>query len=186
MSLSSATSVYSLGDLMWADFWWRFPDLRFSLTEGDIGWIPYFLQRAEHIQSRHSGWTAHTSPTGPGRAALFRDRIICCFINDPVGVSLIDHFNIDNVCWESDYPHSDSSWPHAPEVNEAQFATLNDDQIDKITHRNAMRHFSFDPLRTAPESAARSRPCGAKRPTSTPSPTSAGRPTRATVTTSRA
>ena len=122
MSLSSTASIYSLGDLMWADFWWRFPGLRFALTEGDIGWIPYFLQRAEHIQDRHSGWTGHTFPEGMGPADVFRQRILCCFINDPVGVSLIDHFNIDNVCWELDFPHSDSSWPLAPEVNERQFA----------------------------------------------------------------
>jgi hypothetical protein len=150
MSLSSTASIYSLGDLMWADFWWRFPEVRFSLTEGDIGWIPYFLQRAEHIQERHSGWTAHSFPEGSGPADVFRDRVLCCFINDPVGISLIEHFNIDNVCWESDYPHSDSSWPHAPEVNEAQFARLTDDQIDKITHLNAMHHFSFDPFSTRP------------------------------------
>ena len=30
-------------------------------------------------------------------------------------MKLLDEFNIDNVCWESDYPHSDSSWPEAPE-----------------------------------------------------------------------
>ena len=47
MTLSSTMSIYTLGDLLWADFWWKFPTLRFSLTEGDIGWIPYFLQRAE-------------------------------------------------------------------------------------------------------------------------------------------
>jgi predicted TIM-barrel fold metal-dependent hydrolase len=151
MSLSSTASIYSLGDLMWADFWWRFPELRFSLTEGDIGWIPYFLQRAEHIQTRHSGWTAHTFPDGGGPSDVFRERVICCFINDPVGVSLIDHFNIDNVCWESDYPHSDSSWPQAPEVNQTQFASLADEQVDKITHRNAMRHFQFDPFRLRSE-----------------------------------
>ena len=85
MSLSSLMSIYSLGDLMWADFWWRFPNLRFSLTEGDIGWIPYFLQRAEHIQDQHSGWTEHEFPEGYGPAAVFRERILCCFINDPVG-----------------------------------------------------------------------------------------------------
>jgi hypothetical protein len=151
MGLSSAMSIYSLGDLMWADFWWRFPDLKFSLTEGDIGWIPYFLQRAEHIQDRHSGWTQHQFPDGMGPADVFRERILCCFINDPVGVSLIDHFNIDNVCWESDFPHSDSSWPNGPEVNEAQFASLSDEQINKITHQNAMRHFSFDPFATRPK-----------------------------------
>jgi hypothetical protein len=76
--------------------------------------------------------------------------VLCCFINDPVGVSLMEHFNIDNVCWESDFPHSDSSWPDAPEVNERQFAALSDEQINKITHLNAMRHFSFDPMATRP------------------------------------
>jgi hypothetical protein len=76
--------------------------------------------------------------------------VLCCFINDPVGVSLLDHFNLDNVCWESDYPHSDSSWPNAPEVNEVQFASLDEDVVDKITHGNAMHHFSFDPFATRP------------------------------------
>jgi predicted TIM-barrel fold metal-dependent hydrolase len=114
MSISSAMSIYSLADLMWADFWWRFPNLRFSLTEGDIGWIPYFLQRAEHIQARHVGWTRHQFPTGMGPADVFHERVLCCFINDRIGVKLIDEFNIDNVCWESDYPHSDTSWPRGP------------------------------------------------------------------------
>jgi predicted TIM-barrel fold metal-dependent hydrolase len=145
MSLSSVMSVYSLGDLIWADFWWRFPNLRFSLTEGDIGWIPYFLQRAEHVQARHSGWTRHSFPDGWGPADVFRDRILCCFIDDRVGLKLLDEFNLDNVCWESDYPHSDSSWPRAPEVLEELLATLTIEQVDKITHENAMRHYQFDP-----------------------------------------
>jgi len=148
MSLSSSMSIYSLGDLMWADFWWRFPDLRFSLTEGDIGWIPYFLQRAEHVQRRHSGWTQHSFPEGWGPAEVFRRAVICCFIDDRIGIKLLDEFNIDNVCWESDYPHSDSTWPHAPEVLEELFAGLSDDQINKITHENAMRHFQFAPFST--------------------------------------
>ena len=154
MGLSSVMSIYSLGDLLWADFWWRFPDLMFSLTEGDIGWIPYFLQRAEHIQQRHSGWTAQRFPDGMGPADVFKQRVLCCFINDPVGVSLMSQFNIDNVCWESDFPHSDSSWPHGPEVNELQFAALSDEQINKITHENAMRHFSFEPFAIRPRERA--------------------------------
>ena len=76
---------------------------------------------------------------------------MCCFINDPVGVSLLREFNIDNVCWESDFPHSDSTWPNAPEVNEVQFAAVDDDVVDKITHQNAMRHFSFDPFASRPK-----------------------------------
>jgi predicted TIM-barrel fold metal-dependent hydrolase len=150
MSLSSVMSVYSLGDLLWADFWWRFPNLRFALTEGDIGWIPYFLQRAEHVQDRHSGWTGHRFPDAMGPADVFLERMLCCFINDAVGVSLLPHFNLDNVCWESDFPHSDSTWPHSPEVNERLFASVDPEVVDKITHLNAMGHFHFDPFARRP------------------------------------
>jgi predicted TIM-barrel fold metal-dependent hydrolase len=150
MGLSSAMSIYSLGDLMWADFWWRFPDLRFSLTEGDIGWIPYFLQRAEWVQQRHAGWTRHQFPEGWGPAEVFRERVLCCFIQDRIGVKLLDEFNIDNVCWESDFPHSDSAWPNAPEMLEDLLASLSDEQVSKLTHANAMRHYRFDPFAARP------------------------------------
>jgi hypothetical protein len=152
MNLSSAMAIYTLGDLLWADFWHRFPQLRFALTEGDIGWIPYFLQRAEHTLDRHNGWMRHEPPQGLHPADLFRERILCCFIDDRVGVKLLDEFNVDNVCWESDYPHSDSSWPEAPEHLERLFATTDRSVVDKITHENAMRHYQFDPYRhRAPE-----------------------------------
>jgi predicted TIM-barrel fold metal-dependent hydrolase len=147
MNLSSVMAVYTLGDLLWADFWHRFPALRFALTEGDIGWIPYFLQRGEHALDRHNGWMRHEPPQGLGPSALFRERILCCFIEDRVGVKLLDEFNVDNVCWESDYPHSDSSWPNAPEHLEQLFAGIDDATVAKITHENAMRHFQFDPFR---------------------------------------
>ena len=65
------------------------------------------MWRAEHVQHRHHGWTRQDFPDGMGPADVFRRDFLCCFINDPIGVELIDQFNIDNVCWESDYPHSD-------------------------------------------------------------------------------
>jgi predicted TIM-barrel fold metal-dependent hydrolase len=150
MSLSSTMTIYTLGDLLWADFWHRFPDLRFALTEGDIGWIPYFLQRAEHTLDRHNAWMGHEQPQGLRPSELFRERILCCFINDRVGIELLDHFNVDNVCWESDYPHSDSTWPDAPEKLVPILEGVDRASIDKITHENAMRHYRFDPFATRP------------------------------------
>lgn len=150
MTSSSLMSTFTLIDLMWADFWDRFPTLRFSLTEGDIGWIPYFLWRAEHVQDRHSGWTGHRFAPGGGPSTIFREHILCCFINDPIGVKLLDEFNLDNVCWESDFPHSDGTWPHAPEEAAQLLGHLDDATLAKITHQNAMRHYQFDPFATRP------------------------------------
>jgi predicted TIM-barrel fold metal-dependent hydrolase len=153
MTTSSMMSISTLVDLVWAGFWERFPDLRFSLTEGDIGWIPYFLWRAEHVQSRHSGWTKQTFPEGTGPSDVFREHVLCCFISDAVGVTLLDHFNVDNVCWESDFPHSDTSWPNGPESVAELMAHLPDDVVAKITHENAMRHYQFDPFAVRPKEA---------------------------------
>jgi hypothetical protein len=146
-------SIFTLVDLLWAEFWPRFPELRFSLTEGDIGWIPYFLWRAEHVQDRPSGWTKHDFSETGGPKQIFRDHVLCCFINDAVGVQLLDHFNVDNVCWESDFPHSDGTWPEAPEKAAQLFTEAGTpaEVIAKITHENAMRHYQFDPFAIRPK-----------------------------------
>jgi predicted TIM-barrel fold metal-dependent hydrolase len=146
ISVSSAASIYTLIDLLWATFWSRFPTLKFSLTEGDIGWIPYFLWRSEHVRERHQGWTQHDFSATGGPTQIFRDHILVCFIKETVGPELLHHFNIDNVCWESDYPHSDGTWPNAPEEVMVTLAAATDEQIGRITHENAMRHYHFDPF----------------------------------------
>jgi predicted TIM-barrel fold metal-dependent hydrolase len=151
LNMSSVASIYTLGELIWAKFWTHFPELRFSLTEGDIGWIPYFLWRSEHVRSRHSGWLQHGFADGEGPSDVFKKHILACFINDEVGVRLLDQFNVDNVCWESDFPHSDSAWPDGPEVLAPMFAGVPDDQVAKITHLNAMRHYQFDPFAVRPK-----------------------------------
>ena len=150
MTLSSVMSIFTLGDLLWANFWHRFPRLRFALSEGDVGWIPYFLQRAEHTLRRHNAWMRHDLPQGLTPTELFHERIVCCFIEDHVGLELLDRLNPDNVCWESDYPHSDSAWPNAPEYLAEMFVGIDDDTVAKITYANAMRHFQFDPFAHRP------------------------------------
>jgi hypothetical protein len=37
-------------------------------------------------------------------------------------------------------------WPNAPEVLWNSIKILSDEQIDKVTHKNAMRFFNFDPF----------------------------------------
>ncbi len=54
---------------------------------------------------------------------------------------------MDNVMWECDYPHSDSTWPHgARDARRRRSAGCRDHDIDRITHLNAMKHFSYDPF----------------------------------------
>jgi hypothetical protein len=59
------------------------------------------------------------------------------------------------LCWESDFPHSDSNWPFAPEDIIENMGHLDDSVINKITHENAMAAYSFDPFRYIPKDHAR-------------------------------
>jgi hypothetical protein len=136
--------VQAAADLVWSPVLRKFPDLRISLSEGGIGWVPYFCDRIDWIYTRHHAWTGQDFG-GRLPSEVFLERVVLCFIDDPAGAANLDRLDIDGVCWEADYPHSDSTWPISPETLWPSIDGLSDDTIDQITHLNAMRHFRYDP-----------------------------------------
>ena len=124
----------------------RYPDLKVALSEGGIGWVPYFLERADFTFEHHHEWT-HTDFGGRKPSDIFREHFITCFIDDKHGVKNRADIGVDIICYECDYPHSDTLWPEAPEYLMGNFAGCSDEDIDKITHLNAMRAYSFDPFK---------------------------------------
>jgi hypothetical protein len=141
--------VQAAADLLWSPVLRKFPDLRIALSEGGIGWIPYLLERVDYVYEHHRAWTGQDfGDLLPSQ--LFKERIVTCFIDDAFGVDNRRYLNLDNITWECDYPHSDSTWPHAPESAMKYLADVPDDEIDKITHLNAMRIFAYDPFSIRP------------------------------------
>jgi predicted TIM-barrel fold metal-dependent hydrolase len=146
ITLQPMNIVLAAADLLWSPVLRKFPDLRIALSEGGIGWIPYFLHRVDYVYQHHKAWTNQDfGDMLPSQ--VFNERIITCFIDDPVGLEIRHHLNIDNITWECDYPHSDSVWPNAPETVAKSLAGVPDDEVAKITHGNAMRIFQYDPFR---------------------------------------
>jgi predicted TIM-barrel fold metal-dependent hydrolase len=145
ISLQPVNIVQAAADLLWSPVLRKFPTLKVALSEGGIGWIPYFFDRVDWIYTRHRYWTGQDfGDLLPSQ--LFRERIVTCFIDDPTGVVIRDKVGIDTICWESDYPHSDTTWPTSPEYLLKSLDGVPDDEIDKISHQNAMRHFRYDPF----------------------------------------
>jgi predicted TIM-barrel fold metal-dependent hydrolase len=137
-------------DLLWSRVIKEFPDVRIALSEGGTGWIPYFIDRLDRTYDMHRAWTGQDfGDQLPSE--VFRERFLTCFITDPVGIKLRDDIGIDNIAWECDYPHSDSSWPYAAEGLEAVTADLTDDELNKITYENACRWYQFDPFAHRPK-----------------------------------
>ena len=49
--------VQAAADLIWSPVLRKFPDLKVALSEGGIGWIPYFLERIDYNYQKHHAWT---------------------------------------------------------------------------------------------------------------------------------
>ena len=113
ITLQPMNMVQAAADLVWSPVLRKYKNLQFALSEGGIGWIPYALERIDYVYEHHHKWTGQDfGDRLPSQ--VFKDRIITCFIDDAFGVENRDYMNIDNITWECDYPHSDSTWPSRP------------------------------------------------------------------------
>jgi len=136
-------------DLLYSPVLRKFPSIRLALSEGGIGWIPYFLERVDYVYAHHKAWT-HQDFGTKLPSDVFREHILTCFIDDRVGVGLRDEVGVDIITWECDYPHSDSTWPRSPEVLWESMRGVPEDEVHKMTWRNACEAFQLDPFAHRP------------------------------------
>jgi predicted TIM-barrel fold metal-dependent hydrolase len=149
ISITPMNAFLALNDLMWTSIFKKFPRIKIAMSEGGIGWIPYALERMDYVYEHHHSWTG-ADFGGRRPSDVYRDHIVTCFIDDASGLELRHRVGIDSITWECDYPHSDSTWPHSPELLGKTLNGIPKDEVDRITHLNAMRVFKFDPFAVRP------------------------------------
>jgi predicted TIM-barrel fold metal-dependent hydrolase len=134
----------------------RFPGLKIALSEGEIGWMPYFLERAEQVLDKQRFWvqrgvqfmehaTTDVDLSTLDIRGLFRDHVFGCFIDDAHGIASIEEIGEDNIMCETDYPHSDSTWPNCISVVKKQIGHLPPAVQYKILRGNAEKLYRFTP-----------------------------------------
>jgi predicted TIM-barrel fold metal-dependent hydrolase len=138
-------------DLLFGPTLRKFPGLRVALSEGGIGWIPFYLDRVDR-HFKNQTWL-HNDFGGKLPSEVFREHILACFITDPSGLEARHRIGVDILAWECDYPHTDTTWPESPELlwRELQDARTTDEEVDRITWQNALRFFDWDPFAHIPK-----------------------------------
>jgi predicted TIM-barrel fold metal-dependent hydrolase len=134
----------------------RYPNLRIALSEGEMGWMPYFLERAEQVLDKQRYWVKRGTQF-MGHAAneadldtldireTFRNHVYGCIIEDRHAIKSIDELGEDNIMCETDYPHSDSTWPNCIDVARDTMAGLAPAVQYKLLRGNAERLYRFTP-----------------------------------------
>ncbi|MFA5883119.1 MAG: amidohydrolase family protein [Acidimicrobiia bacterium] len=148
---------------IFSDCFERMPGLKIALSEGNIGWMPYFIERAEQVIDKQRHWAKTTSTsfynndvqTEQVMANLdtlnvretIRNHIFGCFIEESSGLRSLDIIGEDNVMVETDYPHSDTTWPDCIGVARKLLddAGLAPETQYKILRGNAEKLYRFTP-----------------------------------------
>lgn len=141
ISLYGTNSLFACTELLLSSTFHKFPGLRVALSEGGIGWMPWMVERIDYVWERHRHYTGMNEQVRPSE--LFADHIFGCFIFDEVGIDVRHTIGIDNIMFESDYPHSDSNWPHSRKMLAEALIDVPDEDARKIVETNARRVFNF-------------------------------------------
>jgi predicted TIM-barrel fold metal-dependent hydrolase len=127
----SLTDIISGGVLM------RFPRLRLVSAENDAGWIPHYMYRLDHAFEKFG--VMMREPLDMKPSEYIRRNLWATFQDDPIGPMLFRFFGEDNFMWASDFPHTDSTWPHSLKVIERDFEQVPDGVKQKIIRDNAAK-----------------------------------------------
>jgi predicted TIM-barrel fold metal-dependent hydrolase len=164
LSLNVMKGVITFIEWLYSGNLLRFPNLKIAISEGGIGWMPWAIERVKRDLDRQQ-WARESSfegnlITGDMREnhrskfggvghfdafEVFRNQIFGCMLADDWGWELMSYLGTDNVMIETDYPHSDSSWPNSVEVAKKFTGHLRPAERYKILQGNARRVFNFEP-----------------------------------------
>jgi predicted TIM-barrel fold metal-dependent hydrolase len=143
-TLSFNNAMASLADWLFSGILVRHPKLTLAYSEGQIGWLPYALERADDVWLEHRAWAGVKDLVPEPPSTYFRRQVYGCFFRDRHGLESLDSIGVDRVTFETDYPHTDSTWPHTKKVAEEMMAGLDADTVYKIVRGNAIRMLQLD------------------------------------------
>jgi predicted TIM-barrel fold metal-dependent hydrolase len=143
-TLSFNNAMGSMSDFFFSGVLNRFPEMKLAYSEGQIGWIPYILERADDVWNQFRGWAFDKSLVPEPPSTYYYRQMYGCFFRDSHGLKNLDAVGEDNITFEVDYPHSDSTWPDTRQIAEEMFAGLTEEQTYKIVRGNAIRMLRLD------------------------------------------
>ena len=141
-NLIVCNSAASMIDWIFSGKFEQFPNLKLLYAESQIGWIPYFIERADDTWRTHQ-WAQGEKRIPKPPSHYYKKHVYSCFFKDTVGIDLLDRIGEDNVLFETDYPHQDGTFPNTLAIAEELFGHLEQETIDKIARNNAMKLFGL-------------------------------------------
>lgn len=143
IALTNMNSQMAMADWLLSGVLARFPRLKIAFSESQIGWMPFMFERVDNIYNKGSA-TAQLNPviTRPP-SSYVPGRVFGCFFEDDFGIEVRNTIGIDQITFETDYPHQDTTWPDTLAYAQRAMAGLPAEDIHKIIRGNAISLFEL-------------------------------------------
>lgn len=119
-TLSVVATMFSIGNAATLGNWMvsgrldRHPKLKIGLIESGMGWVPFAVEALEHQFDEML--PSKKGMLGRRPWEYFRDHFMCSFWFESIGPKqLLETIGVDNVMFETDFPHPTSLYPGVQE-----------------------------------------------------------------------
>ena len=114
MLMSKYSMAEPIAIMIYGGVFERFPKLRYCTVESGVGWFAHAAEYMDRNWEKQRGWTE--SPLKNPPSFYMTQNVYGSFINDRAGILTRDLPGAGNIMWSSDYPHSETSFPHSAQV----------------------------------------------------------------------
>jgi predicted TIM-barrel fold metal-dependent hydrolase len=133
-----------LTDLLFSGILPRFPELKFLSVESGIGFVPFILEACDYtfeygkVREQNPEFTLKPSE-------YFARQVYACYIfEEHAPRELMDSIGVENILFETDYPHPVSLYNNVREKIDAALGSASDDARHKVLFGNAAKLYKID------------------------------------------
>ncbi len=142
MSLYAQNAQGSLCDWAFSGTLERFSEIKITYAESQVGWMPFQLERMDSVwRDGVGGVDLRIAPS-----EQVRGRVFGCVFDDLHGLKCRNDVGLEQILFETDYPHSDGTYPHSRKIARELFAAagMNAEECHAVLRGNAIVAYGLD------------------------------------------
>jgi hypothetical protein len=146
IALTSLNAYMAMADWLLSGALARFPGLKIAFSESQVGWMPFLLERLDHVFTTSGAWAQLDPVLTEPPSSYVPGRVYGCFFDDMVGVDARHQIGIGQLVFETDYPHQDTTWPRTGELVAQIAQRVTSEELEMLTRTNAMAMLELAPV----------------------------------------
>lgn len=142
MSLYAQNAQGSLADWVFSGTLERFGDIKIAYAESQVGWMPFQIERMDSVWAEGRGGVG--GPVLPSEQVA--GRVFGCVFDDLHGLRCRHDVGLGQILFETDYPHSDGTFPHSRKVAHDLFAAagMDAEECRAVLRANAVSAYGLE------------------------------------------